>query len=248
MTVQLGKVYAPKDVESKWYKYWQEKGYFHAKNGTGKKSFVIVIPPPNVTGILTMGHVLNNTIQDILIRHARMKGYETLWLPGTDHAGIATQNVVEQNLRKEGKTRYDCGREDFTELVWKWALKHKSIIFTQLQKMGCSFDRQRERFTLDDGLSYAVRKVFVHLYRKGLIYRGRRIINWCPVSGTALSDEEVIHRETKGNLWYFRYPLEDKSGYVTVATTRPETMLGDTGVAVNPKDERYSESHYSNNC
>ncbi|MBL7135666.1 MAG: valine--tRNA ligase [Candidatus Marinimicrobia bacterium] len=241
MAVQLGKVYTPKDVESKWYKYWQEKGYFHAKTGMDKKSFVIVIPPPNVTGMLTMGHVLNNTIQDILIRHARMKGYETLWLPGTDHAGIATQNVVEQNLKKEGKTRYNYGREDFTALVWKWALKHKSIIFNQLQKIGCSFDRQRERFTLDDGLSYAVRKVFVHLYKKGLIYRGRRIINWCPVSRTALSDEEVIHRETKGNLWYFRYPLEDKSGYVTVATTRPETMLGDTGVAVNPKDERYSK-------
>ncbi len=206
-----------------------------------KKTYVIVIPPPNVTGILTMGHVLNNTLQDILVRHARMNGYETLWLPGTDHAGIATQNVVEKKLRKDGKTRYDFERDDFVNIVWDWANKHKSIILTQLQKIGCSCDWDRERFTFDEGLSNAVRNVFVHLYKKGLIYRGRRIINWCPVSQTALSDEEVIHRETNGHLWFFRYPLERGKGHLTVATTRPETMLGDTAVAVNPEDKRFTK-------
>jgi valyl-tRNA synthetase len=239
MAIQLGKTYNPKNVELKWYNYWMDKNYFHADADSLKKKYIIVIPPPNVTGILTMGHVLNNTIQDILVRHARMKGYETLWLPGTDHAGIATQNVVEKQIKKEGKSRYDLGREKFVQLVWDWALKHKSTILTQLKKLGCSLDWERERFTLDEGLSYAVRTVFVRLYKKGLIYRGRKIINWCPVSQTALSDEEVIHKEIKGNLWYFRYPLEDRSDYVTVATTRPETMLGDTAVAVNPNDERY---------
>jgi valyl-tRNA synthetase len=240
VAIQLDKVYDPANVETKWYNYWLEKGYFHADAHRRQKSYVIVIPPPNVTGILTMGHVLNNTLQDILVRHARMKGLETMWLPGTDHAGIATQNVVEKHLRKtEGKGRYDYGREAFTIKVWDWALKHKSIILTQLKKLGCSLDWERERFTLDEGLSQAVRTVFVYLYQKGLIYRGRRIINWCPVSQTALSDEEVIHRDIPGHLWYFKYPLEDGSGYVQVATTRPETMLGDTAVAVNPKDQRY---------
>ncbi len=242
MSTELAKTYDPQDVESRWYRSWQEKGYFHARTGTGKPTYTIVIPPPNVTGILTMGHVLNNTIQDILIRHARMKGHETLWLPGTDHAGIATQNVVEKKLRNEGgKTRWDYGREAFTQIVWDWALKHKSLIFKQFTKLGYSFDQQRERFTLDEGLSNAVRTVFVHLYKKGLIYRGRRIINWCPVSQTALSDEEVLHKETAGHLWYFRYPFKDGSGYITVATTRPETMLGDTAVAVNPADERFHQ-------
>jgi valyl-tRNA synthetase len=241
LAVQLAKVYDPRQVEARWYDYWLAQNYFHAANQSSKKSFVIVIPPPNVTGILTMGHVLNNTIQDILIRHARMNGHETLWLPGTDHAGIATQNVVEKNLRSEGKSRYDFSREEFLKIVWDWANKHKSIILTQLRKIGCSCDWERERFTLDEGLSNAVRQVFVHLYRKGLIYRGRRIINWCPASQTALSDEEVIHKETKGHLWYFRYPLQDGTGHLTVATTRPETMLGDTAVAVNPNDERYRQ-------
>jgi len=241
LAVQLAKVYDPRQVESRWYDYWLAQNYFHADNRSSKKSFVIVIPPPNVTGILTMGHVLNNTIQDILIRHARMNGHETLWLPGTDHAGIATQNVVEKNLRSEGKSRYDFSREEFLKIVWDWANKHKSIILTQLRKIGCSCDWERERFTLDPGLSNAVRQVFVHLYRKGLIYRGRRIINWCPASQTALSDEEVIHRETKGHLWYFKYPLQDGTGHLTVATTRPETMLGDTAVAVNPNDKRYHQ-------
>ncbi len=241
MSIQLDKVYDPRQAETKWYEYWLSKNYFHANSDSPKKPFVIVIPPPNVTGILTIGHVLNNTMQDILIRHARMQGFETLWLPGTDHAGIATQNVVEKNLRKEGKTRFDYGREEFTKIVWEWALKHKGIILTQLRKIGCSLDLERERFTLDEGLSRAVRQVFVELYKKDLIYRGRRIINWCPASQTALSDEEVIHRDTKGHLWYFRYPLEDNSGFITVATTRPETMLGDTAVAVNPDDPRYQK-------
>ncbi|MFA4838627.1 MAG: valine--tRNA ligase [Candidatus Neomarinimicrobiota bacterium] len=239
MTAPLEKTYNPSDVESRWYDYWIEKKYFHANPETDKPPYVVVIPPPNVTGILTMGHVLNNTLQDILVRHARMQGFETLWLPGTDHAGIATQNVVEKNLKKSGKTRFDYGREEFVKIVWDWALKHKSIIINQLKKIGCSLDWERERFTFDEGLSHAVRKVFVHLYQKGLIYRGRRIINWCPASRTALSDEEVIHKETQGHLWYFKYPLEDKSGFIVVATTRPETMLGDTAVAVNPKDKRY---------
>jgi valyl-tRNA synthetase len=241
LAIQLDKVYDPQKVESRWYEYWLEKRYFHANNQSEKKTYVIVIPPPNVTGILTMGHVLNNTLQDILVRHARMNGYETLWLPGTDHAGIATQNVVEKKLRKDGKTRYDFERDDFVNIVWDWANKHKSIILTQLQKIGCSCDWDRERFTFDKGLSNAVRHVFVHLYKKGLIYRGRRIINWCPVSQTALSDEEVIHRETKGHLWFFHYPLEKGKGHLTVATTRPETMLGDTAVAVNLEDKRFAK-------
>lgn len=240
MAVQLEKVYDPQRVENRWYKYWLKKNYFHADNRSSKKPYVIVIPPPNVTGILHLGHVLNNTLQDILIRHARMNGYETLWLPGSDHAGIATQNVVEKNLRKKGKTRFDFQREEFVSIVWEWANTHKSIILDQLRKIGCSCDWARERFTLDAGLSRAVRQVFVHLYKKGLIYRGRKIINWCPVSQTALSDEEVVHRESRGRLWYFRYPLADGSGHLTVATTRPETMLGDTAVAVNPKDGRYA--------
>ena len=239
MAVQLDKIYDPKHVESRWYDYWLEKNYFHADNKSLKKSFVIVIPPPNVTGILHLGHVLNNTLQDILVRYARMNGYETLWLPGSDHAGIATQNVVEKNLRKKGKSHNDYERDDFVNIVWDWANKHKSIILNQLRKIGCSCDWERERFTLDKGLSNAVRQVFVHLYQKGLIYRGRKIINWCPISQTALSDEEVIHKESRGHLWYFKYPLEDGTGHLTVATTRPETMLGDTAVAVNPKDKRF---------
>jgi len=241
LSIQLDKVYDSRQAETRWYSYWLSKNYFHANADSNKKPFVIVIPPPNVTGILTIGHVLNNTMQDILVRQARMQGFETLWLPGTDHAGIATQNVVEKVIRAEGKTRFDYGREEFTKIVWEWALKHKGIILTQLRKIGCSLDWERERFTFDAGLNRAVRQVFVELYHKGLIYRGRRIINWCPASQTALSDEEVIHRDTKGHLWYFRYPLADNSGFITVATTRPETMLGDTAVAVNPKDPRYQK-------
>jgi len=240
VTTQLDKIYEPVNVEKKWYKHWQENGYFKPSDNESNNSFVITIPPPNVTGILTMGHVLNNTLQDVLIRYARMQGKQTLWLPGTDHAGIATQNVVEKMLKKDGKTRFDYGREKFVKTVWDWANKHKSIIFNQLEELGSSFDRDRERFTLDEGLSKAVREVFVHLYKKGLIYRGRRIINWCPASQTALSNEEVIYKEKQGHLWYFKYPVKGRNEFITIATTRPETMLGDTAVAVNPNDNRFS--------
>jgi valyl-tRNA synthetase len=237
---ELPKIYEPKECEAKWYQQWLDKNYFHSEPNSEKKPFTIMIPPPNVTGMLTMGHVLNNTLQDILIRKARMEGCETLWLPGTDHAGIATQTAVEKSLRKEGKSRHDYEREDFVQLVWDWKEKYGGIIIKQLKKLGVSCDWERERFTLDEGLSAAVREVFVRMYKKGLIYKGKRIINWCPVSLTALSDEEVIYKESYGKLWYFQYPLaENPKIKLVVATTRPETMLGDTAVAVNPNDERY---------
>ena len=211
----LSKVYEPKKVEDKWYSHWLEKNYFHSEPNPKKKPYTIMIPPPNVTGMLTMGHILNNTLQDILVRKARMEGYETLWLPGTDHAGIATQTRVEKALKAKGKTRYDLGREKFIKLIWDWKEKYGGIIIKQLKKLGVSCDWERERFTLDEKLSKAVRKVFVQLYNKGLIYKGKRIINWCPVSHTALSDEEVIHKEVKGNFWYFKYPFkDDNSKYI----------------------------------
>ncbi len=238
----LSKAYEPGEVESKWYKVWEERGYFHADPASTKKPYTIVIPPPNVTGILTLGHVLNNTLQDILMRFEKLRGRETCWVPGTDHAGIATQAKVEAALKKEENlTRYDLGREKFLERVWKWKETYGGTIIRQLRKLGCSCDWQRERFTMDPGLSEAVKEVFIRLYEKGLIYKGHRIINWCPVSRTALSDEEVVYKTERGHLWYFKYPYEDGSGYVTVATTRPETMMGDTAVAVNPNDERYKD-------
>ncbi|MEA1986020.1 MAG: valine--tRNA ligase [Candidatus Marinimicrobia bacterium] len=238
----LSKVYEPQKVEDKWYSHWVEKNYFHSEPNSKKKPYTIMIPPPNVTGMLTMGHILNNTLQDILVRKARMEGYETLWLPGTDHAGIATQTKVEKELKKKGKTRYDLGRENFIKLIWEWKEKYGGIIINQLKKLGVSCDWERERFTLDEGLSQAVREVFVDLYNKGLIYKGKRIINWCPVSHTALSDEEVIHKDVNGHFWYFKYPLkENNNEHILIATTRPETMLGDTAIAVNPKDERYKK-------
>ncbi|HDR04827.1 MAG TPA: valine--tRNA ligase, partial [Candidatus Marinimicrobia bacterium] len=238
---ELPKIYEPKLCEEKWYQHWIEKNYFHSEPNSEKKPFTIMIPPPNVTGMLTMGHVLNNTLQDILIRKARMEGFETLWLPGTDHAGIATQTAVEKSLRKDGKSRHDYSREEFVQLVWDWKEKYGGIIIKQLKKLGVSCDWERERFTLDEGLSAAVREVFVRMYKKGLIYKGKRIINWCPVSRTALSDEEVVYKESQGKLWYFQYPLEENPTIkLVVATTRPETMLGDTAVAVNSKDNRYS--------
>ncbi len=237
----LSKAYNPAEVEAKWYKTWEERGYFHADVNTEKKPYTIVIPPPNVTGILTLGHVLNNTLQDILMRFERLRGREACWVPGTDHAGIATQTKVEAALRKEqGLTRYDLGREKFVERVWEWKEKYGGVIIRQLRTLGCSCDWERERFTMDPGLSAAVQEVFIRLYEKGLIYKGHRIINWCPKSRTALSDEEVIYKEERGHLWHFRYPYKDGSGYVVVATTRPETMMGDTAVAVNPDDERYA--------
>ncbi|WP_438444334.1 valine--tRNA ligase [Gorillibacterium sp. sgz5001074] len=231
--------YDPKDTEAKWYAYWKEQGYFQAGKRTDKDTYTIVIPPPNVTGMLHIGHALDFTLQDILIRMKRMQGFDALWLPGSDHAGIATQTKVEQKLREEGVTRYDLGREKFLGKVWEWKEHYNGIIRDQWAKMGLSLDYSRERFTLDEGLSKAVREVFVKLYEKGLIYRGKRIINWDPAARTALSDIEVEYKEVQGALYHLRYPLKDGSGSITVATTRPETMLGDTAVAVHPKDERY---------
>ncbi len=234
----LPKAYDPKGFEDDIYEYWLTEDIF-SPNMTGSPSFVIVIPPPNVTGVLHMGHGLNNTIQDTLIRYHRMKGHKTLWVPGTDHAGIATQNVVEKRLKAEGRSKNDLGREKFIEETWRVANAHKKTILTQLRKMGASCDWNRERFTLDEGLSRAVREVFVSLYERDLIYRSNYLINWCPSCGTALSDDEVEHHEVKGKMFHYRYPLVDGSGSVEIATTRPETMLGDTAVAVNPEDERY---------
>ncbi|MBI4358651.1 MAG: valine--tRNA ligase, partial [Candidatus Omnitrophica bacterium] len=254
---ELASRYNSKDVESKWYAIWEKQGYFAPKRDPTKKPFVIVIPPPNVTGILHMGHALNNTIQDILIRWKRMQGNPTLWVPGVDHAGIATQNVVEKKLAKEGRNRHQLGREKFVAEVWKWKNEYGSTIVNQLRRLGASCDWTRERFTMDEGLSRAVREAFVTLYERGLIYRGDYIINWCPRCQTALSDEEAVHQEIEGALYYIKYPIApspsplplkgervrgegDEGDYVVVATTRPETMLGDTAVAINPKDERYS--------
>ncbi len=240
--------YQPKEVEKKWYRYWMDKGYFHAEVDKKKKPFTMVIPPPNITGSLHMGHALNNTLQDILIRYKRMEGYNACWIPGTDHAGIATQNVVEKELLKEGKSRLDLGREKFVKKVWEWKEKYGNRIIEQLRRLGCSCDWERLRFTLDKGCSEAVTETFVRLYRKGLIYRDEYIINWCPRCQTALSDIEVEHEEEKGYLYYIKYFFKPNSpahlltcspAFITVATTRPETMLGDTAVAVNPKDKRF---------
>ncbi|RME63950.1 MAG: valine--tRNA ligase [Nitrospirae bacterium] len=225
--------------EMRWYKLWEEKGLFRPEVNPEGKNYCIVIPPPNVTGSLHMGHALNATLQDILVRWQRMKGRKALWLPGTDHAGIATQNVVERELAKENISRYDLGREEFIKRVWQWKEEYGERIITQLKRLGASCDWSRQRFTLDDGLSRAVREVFVRLFEEGLIYRDHRLINWCPRCHTALSDLEVEHEELEGKLTYIRYPLSDGSGYVVVATTRPETMLGDTAVAVHPEDPRY---------
>jgi valyl-tRNA synthetase len=235
----MEKVYNPHAIEGKWYRFWIEQGFFTADNESKKPPFSMVIPPPNVTGSLHMGHALNNTLQDIMTRYKKMSGFNSLWIPGTDHAGIATQNVVERELAKEGLDREKLGREKFIERVWKWKEQSGGIIIEQLKRLGCSCDWSRQRFTLDEGLSRAVREVFVRLYNEGLIYRDNYIINWCPRCKTALSDLEAEHEETKGHLWHIKYPLADGSGYLTVATTRPETMLGDTAIAVNPEDERY---------
>ena len=235
----LSKGYEFAEVEEKWLGKWQESASFAAKMEPGKPAFSIVIPPPNVTGVLHVGHALNNTLQDILTRYHRMCGDNTLWVPGTDHAGIATQNVVERQLASEGKTRDDLGRDAFIDKVWEWRAEKGGTIINQLQKLGASCDWERERFTMDEGLSKAVREVFVRLFKEGLIYKGDYIVNWCPRCRTALSDDEVEHEDTKGKLYHIRYPYADGSGFVVVATTRPETMLGDTGVAVHPDDDRY---------
>ena len=247
-TAQLPTVYNPAEVEGKWYKFWLEKGYFHAEAKPGKPEYCITIPPPNVTGSLHIGHALCYTIQDVLTRWKRMQGYETLCLPGTDHAGIATQNKVEQQIAEEGLTRHDLGREEFLKRVWAWKEEYGGQILHQFKTMGFSFDWSRERFTMDEGYVDAVLESFVRLFNKGLIYRGARVINWCPRCHSGISDIEVEYVEQHSHLWHFRYPLEDGpstgsgcSGYVVVATTRPETMLGDTAVAVNPGDDRYAK-------
>jgi valyl-tRNA synthetase len=233
------KAYAPHEVEDILYRRWLERKYFHGQTDTDKQTYTVVIPPPNVTDVLHLGHALNNTIQDILIRRYRMEGYEAVWIPGADHAGIATQVVVEKQLTKEGMTRRELGREKFVKRTQEWAYRNKDIILGQLRKMGCSCDWDRTRFTLDEGLSRAVARVFIHLYEKGWIYRGHRIVNWCPSCQTSLSDDEVEHQIFDGHLWYIKYKLKGSDDYLTVATTRPETMLGDTALAVAPKDTRY---------
>jgi len=237
----LHKLYDPKTVETKWYEYWEKNGLFHADAASKKPKYTILIPPPNVTGMLTMGHILNNTIQDLLTRWKRMDGYEAMWLPGTDHAGIATQNKVEAALKEENLTRHDLGRDKLVERVWQWKEKFGGIILKQLRKLGASCDWDRERFTMDEGLSRAVREVFVSLYEKGLIYRGRRLINWCPRCHTALANEEAPNKDMDSKFWHIAYPIQDSDQFVVVSTTRPETMLGDTAVAVHPKDKRYTK-------
>lgn len=233
--------YIPSEIEDKWYEFWMSNGYFKADNNSTKPPFSIVIPPPNVTGSLHMGHALNNTLQDILARYKRAKGFNVLWVPGCDHAGIATQNVVERELKKEGLKKNDIGREEFLKRVWSWKDKYGKTIMMQLRKLGSSCDWSRERFTMDEGLSEAVKEVFVRLYKDGLIYRGDYIVNWCPRCLTAISDIEVQHKEIAGHFYHIKYPYADGSGFIEVATTRPETMLGDTAVAVNPDDPRYKD-------
>lgn len=241
MSKELEKNYNPSEIEGRIYERWLERGYFHAKPDKAKKPFTIVMPPPNITGQLHMGHALDNTLQDILIRFKRMQGYEALWVPGTDHASIATEVKVVEAIAKEGLTKESLGREKFLERVWDWKKEYGGRIVSQLKKMGSSADWDRERFTMDEGCNKAVREVFVKLYDKGLIYRGKRIINWCPCCLTSISDAEVEYEEQAGHFWHLRYPLSDGSGYIEMATTRPETMLGDTAVAVNPEDERYKD-------
>src|SRR5436190_5905946 len=242
MKVDIFKTYEAKEVEGRWYQLWESRGYFRADAKSERPVFSIVIPPPNVTGSLHMGHMLNHTVHDVIVRRKRMQGFNTLWLPGMDHAGIATQNVVERELKKEGLSRHNIGREKFVERVWQWKEQYGGIILKQIRRIGASCDWSRERFTFDAGLSRAVREVFVRLYDEGLIYRGKRLINWCPRCNTALSDLEVIYEPADSKLYYIRYPLKDSAGqFVEVATTRPETMLGDSAVAVNPKDTRYAK-------
>ena len=238
-TSQLDKVYNSINIEDKWYQYWMDNNYFHSNPDPDKEPYTIVIPPPNVTGILTMGHVLNNTIQDILIRKARMEGKEACWIPGTDHASIATETKVVEMLEDKGIKKESLSRDEFLKYSWEWKEKYGGIIIQQLKRLGCSCDWDKERFTMDDNYNNAVLESFILLYNKGLIYKGFRLVNWCPVSQSAISDEEVMHEEVNGSLWHFRYPIKDSDEELIVATTRPETMLGDTAVAVHPKDKRF---------
>lgn len=240
-TEDLPTVYDPKETEESIYKFWEDGEYFKADAKSKKPPYSIVIPPPNVTGVLHMGHALDETLQDILTRYHRMAGFETLWLPGTDHAGIATQNVVEKMLREKGLSRYDLGREKFLEETWKWANEHKSAILDQCKRLGASFDRSRERFTFDEGCSEAVKEVFIKLYEKGLIYKGKYIVNWCPRCNSAISDVETEYATEQGHMWEISYPLKGESGAIIVATTRPETIFGDVAIAVHPSDHKYSE-------
>lgn len=237
----LPKAYNPQETEEKIYKFWEDNECFKADASSEAEPYSIVIPPPNVTGVLHMGHALDGTLQDILIRYHRMSGFATLWMPGTDHAGIATQNVVEKKLREEGLSRHDLGREKFLETTWDWANEHKGKILNQFKRLGASFDRSRERFTLDEGCSKAVKEIFVHLYNKGLIYKGAYIVNWCPRCQSAISDIETEYKTEQGNLWEISYPLKDQMGAIVVATTRPETMFGDVAIAVNPEDFKYKD-------
>ncbi len=249
MSKELAKTYDPSSMEGRLYEKWEKNGYFHAKVDRSKKPFTIVMPPPNITGQLHMGHALDNTMQDILIRFKRMQGYNALWQPGTDHASIATEVRVMSELKKQGIDKHDLGREKFLDRVWEWREEYGGRITKQLRKMGSSCDWERERFTMDEGCNKAVTEVFVNLYNKGLIYKGARIINWCPVCNTSISDAEVEYVEQPSHLWHIKYPLVDENGkpstteFLTFATTRPETMLGDTAVAVHPDDERYTKLH-----
>ena len=235
----LPKIYAPQEIEGKWYQFWQKNDYFHAAATSEKQPYAIVIPPPNITGSLHIGHALDNTLQDCLIRWRRMQGYNTLWMPGTDHAGIVTELIMERKLAEEGTSRIELGREKFTERMWQWKTESAGYIVSQLQQLGCSCDWARERFTLDEGLSKAVRTAFVKLYNQGLIYRDTYMVNWCPECNTAISNLEVEPIEVDGNFYHIRYPVKDSDVVLEIATTRPETMLGDTAVAVHPDDERY---------
>ena len=238
--MEIDKRYDASVSREKWYKFWTDNNLFTADPNSAKPAYSIVIPPPNVTGKLHIGHALNNTLQDILCRWKRMEGYEVLWMPGTDHAGIATQNVVEKQLAKDGVTRHDIGREKMLEHIWKWKEEYGNTIIHQLKYLGSSCDWSRTRFTMDEGCSHAVREVFVRLFEDGYLYRGTFLVNWCPRCHTTLSDDEVEYKDSKGAFYHIQYPLKDGSGSVTVATTRPETMLGDTAVAVHPEDERYA--------
>ena len=237
--MEIPSKYNPKDIEDKWYGYWMENGYFHSEVDPARTPYTIVIPPPNVTGVLHMGHMMNNTIQDLLIRRARMKGYNACWVPGMDHASIATEAKVVARLKEQGIKKTDLTREEFLEHAWNWTREHGGIILQQLKKLGASCDWARTKFTMDDDLSEAVTKVFVDLYEKGLIYRGYRMVNWDPEALTAVSDEEVVYIEQQGKLYYLRYQVEGTDEHVVVATTRPETIFGDTAMCINPNDERY---------